>query len=235
MLAVVFAESGLLIGFFLPGDSLLFTTGLLVADHDYLSQPLWLVCTLIVLSAVAGDQAGYLFGREAGPALFRRPDSKLFKRENVDKAHASFERYGPRSIVLARFVPVVPTFTPRTPSSSSPLRRSPKPSRSPLPGACLAGSWSPPPCSARSHPPNAECCSPMNAPTSPTVTLASAPPRPWPPPPTLCSPPCAMPSPSSSNAGRTSTPPMPWATGTPRPALWPARPSPPNGPAAPAP
>ncbi|MEU9747789.1 DedA family protein [Streptomyces niveus] len=112
VLLVVFAESGLLIGFFLPGDSLLFTTGLLVAGHTYLAQPLWLICLLIVLAAVLGDQTGYLIGRKAGPALFRRPDSRLFKQENVEKANAFFERYGPRSIVLARFVPIVRTFTP---------------------------------------------------------------------------------------------------------------------------
>ncbi|MFD4697373.1 DedA family protein [Streptomyces niveus] len=112
VLLVVFAESGLLIGFFLPGDSLLFTTGLLVAGHTYLTQPLWLICLLIVLAAVLGDQTGYLIGRKAGPALFRRPDSRLFKQENVEKANAFFEKYGPRSIVLARFVPIVRTFTP---------------------------------------------------------------------------------------------------------------------------
>ncbi|MFE4494848.1 DedA family protein [Streptomyces niveus] len=112
VLLVVFAESGLLIGFFLPGDSLLFTTGLLVAGHTYLTQPLWLICPLIVLAAVLGDQTGYLIGHRAGPALFRRPDSRLFKQENVEKANAFFERYGPRSIVLARFVPIVRTFTP---------------------------------------------------------------------------------------------------------------------------
>ncbi|MDT0318110.1 DedA family protein [Streptomyces millisiae] len=112
ILAVVFAESGLLIGFFLPGDSLLFTTGLLVATDQYLHYPLWLVCLLIVLAAVAGDQVGYLFGRKVGPALFRRPDSRLFKQENVEKAHAFFEKHGPKSLVLARFVPIVRTFTP---------------------------------------------------------------------------------------------------------------------------
>jgi membrane-associated protein len=112
ILVIVFAESGLFIGFFLPGDSLLFTTGLLVAGREYLTQPLWLVCLLIVIAAVAGDQVGYLFGRKAGPALFRRPNSRLFKQENVEKAHEFFEKYGPRSIVLARFVPVVRTFTP---------------------------------------------------------------------------------------------------------------------------
>lgn len=112
ILVIVFAESGLLIGFFLPGDSLLFTTGLLVAGDQYLTQPLWLVCLLVVVAAVAGDQVGYLFGRKAGPALFRRPDSRLFKQENVEKANTFFEKYGARSIVLARFVPVVRTFTP---------------------------------------------------------------------------------------------------------------------------
>ncbi|MFI2436679.1 DedA family protein [Streptomyces sp. NPDC018693] len=112
ILAIVFAESGLLIGFFLPGDSLLFTTGLLVAGHQYLTQPLWLVCLLVVLAAIVGDQVGYLFGRKVGPALFRRPDSRLFKQENVAKAYEFFEKYGPRSIVLARFVPIVRTFTP---------------------------------------------------------------------------------------------------------------------------
>ncbi len=112
ILAVVFAESGLLIGFFLPGDSLLFTTGLLVAHGEYLTEPLWLVCLLVVAAAVAGDQVGYLFGRRVGPGLFNRPDSRLFKRENLEKASAFFERHGPKAIVLARFVPIVRTFTP---------------------------------------------------------------------------------------------------------------------------
>ncbi|MEV0926524.1 DedA family protein [Streptomyces spongiicola] len=111
VLVIVFAESGLLIGFFLPGDSLLFTTGLLVTT-DVIKQPLWLVCTLIVLAAVIGDQVGYLFGRKVGPALFKRPDSRFFKQENVEKAHEFFEKYGPKSLVLARFVPIVRTFTP---------------------------------------------------------------------------------------------------------------------------
>lgn len=112
ILIIVFAESGLLIGFFLPGDSLLFTTGLLVSTGKYLTQPLWLVCLLVVIAAVVGDQVGYLFGRKVGPALFRRPDSRVFKQENVEKAHEFFEKYGPKSLVLARFVPIVRTFTP---------------------------------------------------------------------------------------------------------------------------
>jgi membrane-associated protein len=112
ILAIVFAESGLLIGFFLPGDSLLFTTGLLVAGGTYLHQPLWLMCLLVSVAAVLGDQFGYLFGRRLGPALFRRPDSKVFKQENLTRARSFFDRYGARSIVLARFVPIVRTFTP---------------------------------------------------------------------------------------------------------------------------
>ncbi|GGO55140.1 hypothetical protein GCM10012287_45690 [Streptomyces daqingensis] len=112
ILVIVFAESGLLIGFFLPGDSLLFTAGLLVATDQYLDYPLWLVCTLVVISAIVGDQVGYMFGRKVGPALFRRPDSRLFKQENVEKAHEFFEKHGPKSLVLARFVPIVRTFTP---------------------------------------------------------------------------------------------------------------------------
>ncbi|MCQ8772359.1 DedA family protein [Streptomyces telluris] len=111
VLAIVFAESGLLIGFFLPGDSLLFTTGLLVTTGQ-ISKPLWVVCTLVAVAAILGDQAGYLFGRKVGPSLFKRPDSKLFKQENVEKAHEFFEKYGPKSLVLARFVPVIRTFTP---------------------------------------------------------------------------------------------------------------------------
>jgi membrane-associated protein len=111
LLAIVFAESGLLFGFFLPGDSLLFTGGLLVAGGK-LGCPIWLLALLVILAAIAGDQVGYLFGRKVGPSLFRRPDSKLFKQENIEKAHEFFEKYGAKSLVLARFVPVVRTFTP---------------------------------------------------------------------------------------------------------------------------
>ncbi|MFF7160991.1 DedA family protein [Streptomyces sp. NPDC008086] len=110
ILLIVFAESGLFA--FLPGDSLLFTAGLFVAEGNYISQPLWLVCTLIVLAAVIGDQVGYMIGKFLGPKLFNRPNSKLFKQENLDKAHEFMEKYGPKAIVLARFVPIVRTFAP---------------------------------------------------------------------------------------------------------------------------
>ncbi|MFE5084651.1 DedA family protein [Streptomyces mirabilis] len=111
LLLIVFAESGLLIGFFLPGDSLLFTCGLLITSNQ-LDFPLWAAVALICVAAVLGDQAGYLFGKKVGPSLFTRPDSRLFKQENVVKAHEFFEKYGPKSLVLARFVPIVRTFTP---------------------------------------------------------------------------------------------------------------------------
>ncbi|MFD8392250.1 DedA family protein [Streptomyces sp. NPDC059680] len=111
LLLVVFAESGLLIGFFLPGDSLLFTCGLLITSKQ-LDFPLWAAIGLICLAAILGDQAGYMFGKKVGPSLFNRPDSRLFKQENVTKAHEFFEKYGPKSLVLARFVPIVRTFTP---------------------------------------------------------------------------------------------------------------------------
>ncbi|WP_405817853.1 VTT domain-containing protein [Streptomyces sp. NBC_01390] len=111
LLLIVFAESGLLIGFFLPGDSLLFTAGLLITAGT-LDFPLWAAVALICLAAVLGDQAGYMFGKKVGPSLFNRPDSRLFKQENVTKAHEFFEKYGPKSLILARFVPIVRTFTP---------------------------------------------------------------------------------------------------------------------------
>ncbi|PSM41676.1 hypothetical protein C6Y14_20635 [Streptomyces dioscori] len=111
LLLIVFAESGLLIGFFLPGDSLLFTAGMLITAGT-LDFPLWGAIALICVAAILGDQAGYMFGKKVGPSLFTRPDSRLFKQENVTKAHEFFEKYGPKSLVLARFVPIVRTFTP---------------------------------------------------------------------------------------------------------------------------
>jgi membrane-associated protein len=113
---IVFAESGLLVGFFLPGDSLLFTAGFLASApssvDDALHLPLGPLLVGCVVAAIAGDQFGYLFGRRVGPALFRRPDSRFFKHENVEKAQAFFDRYGAKTIVLARFVPIVRTFAP---------------------------------------------------------------------------------------------------------------------------
>lgn len=106
---IIFAECGLLLGFFLPGDSLLFTAGLFIAK-DFISTPLWVVCLLLTVCAFLGNVVGYWIGAKAGPALFNKPDSKLFKQEHVVKTHEFFEKYGNRAIVLARFVPIVRTF-----------------------------------------------------------------------------------------------------------------------------
>ena len=107
--AIIFAECGLLIGFFLPGDSLLFVAGLLIAS-GFIDTPIALACLIFTVAAVAGNLVGYWIGRKAGPALFRRPDSRLFRQEYVDKTQHFFDHYGARAIVLARFVPIVRTF-----------------------------------------------------------------------------------------------------------------------------
>ncbi len=106
--AVLFAECGLFT-FFMPGDSLLFTVGLFVGRGS-IQHPLWLVCAVLTIAAVAGNVAGYEIGRKVGPALFHRPDSRLFKQQYVDQTVAFFDKYGSRAIVLARFVPIVRTF-----------------------------------------------------------------------------------------------------------------------------
>jgi membrane-associated protein len=108
MMAILFAECGLLVGFFLPGDSLLFTAGLLVAGG--LVAPLWVLLVLLPIAAVAGNLVGWWIGRTAGPAVFDRPDSRLFKARHVERAQSFFDRNGGRTIFLARFVPVVRTF-----------------------------------------------------------------------------------------------------------------------------
>lgn len=110
---IVFAESGLLIGFFLPGDSLLFVAGLLASDTGGHRLPnIGLVIAVICLAAIVGDQVGFLFGRKVGPALFQRPRSRLFNPDNVVKAQRFLDQHGARAIVLARFVPIVRTFAP---------------------------------------------------------------------------------------------------------------------------
>jgi membrane-associated protein len=113
VLVIVFAETGLLVGFFLPGDSLLFTAGLISAGGlaGITLAPLWVLLILIPLAAIAGNLVGYWIGYRAGPAVFNRPNSRLFKAEYVEQAHAFFERHGARTILLARFVPIVRTFS----------------------------------------------------------------------------------------------------------------------------
>lgn len=106
---IVFIETGLLFPL-LPGDSLLFTAGALVAQKQ-LDFPLWLLCALLFASAFLGDQTAYLIGRKVGPRLFNRPDSRIFKKSHIDQTMAYFERYGGRTIIIARFIPFVRTYS----------------------------------------------------------------------------------------------------------------------------
>jgi membrane-associated protein len=107
--AIVFAETGLMVGFFLPGDSLLVTAGVFAAAGHL---DVYSMLILVSLCAVVGDQLGYFIGQKTGPALFTREDSLLFKRSHVLRAQAFYEKYGTKTIVIARFVPVVRTFAP---------------------------------------------------------------------------------------------------------------------------
>ncbi len=107
---IIFAECGLLLGFFLPGDSLLFTAGLFAVSDAGIGYPLWLVCVVLVVAAFAGNVCGYYIGRAAGPAIFDKPRSRLFKPAHVARTQGFFDKYGNRAIVLGRFVPVVRTF-----------------------------------------------------------------------------------------------------------------------------
>ena len=111
VMLVIFAETGLLIGFFLPGDSLLFTLGMFVGTGA-VGVHIWVAAPLVWMAAVAGNQTGYLIGRKAGPAIFNKPDSRLFKQEYVDRTSKFFERHGGKAVTLAQFVPIVRTFTP---------------------------------------------------------------------------------------------------------------------------
>lgn len=109
--AIVFAETGLMVGFFLPGDSLLVTAGIL-ARAGLFPVPILGILLIVTLCAILGDQVGYLTGRKIGRALFSRPDSLLFKKRHVERAHEFYEKYGAKTIVIARFVPIVRTFAP---------------------------------------------------------------------------------------------------------------------------
>lgn len=105
--AIVFVETGLFVGFFLPGDSLLVTAGIFAAAGHL---DLGLLLSLVFLCAVGGDQLGYWIGRHAGQALYKREDSFLFKKRHLERAHEFYERYGGKTVVLARFVPIIRTF-----------------------------------------------------------------------------------------------------------------------------
>jgi membrane-associated protein len=106
---IVFTETGLFFGFFLPGDSLLVTAGILAAA-GHLSLA-WML-SLVTLCAILGDQLNYLVGRKAGKALYSRPDSLFFKKKHLERAHDYYEKYGVKTIIIARFIPIVRTFCP---------------------------------------------------------------------------------------------------------------------------
>jgi membrane-associated protein len=109
--AIVFAESGLLIGFFLPGDSLLFATGFLISA-GFLNINIHLAVLIVFIAAIVGDSVGYTFGHKLGPKLFKKPDARLFKQEYITKAQAFYEKHGGKTIIIARFIPIVRTFAP---------------------------------------------------------------------------------------------------------------------------
>jgi membrane-associated protein len=109
---IVFAETGLLVGFLLPGDTLLVIAGLLTNTHDIFGLNIWIVSLLIVIAAFLGGEVGYLIGHKGGPAIFERKESGVFSRKNVERTNAFFEKYGGLTIILARFVPIVRTFAP---------------------------------------------------------------------------------------------------------------------------
>ncbi len=106
---VVFAETGLLVGLFFPGDSLLFTVGVVAGAGDI---DIVRICVLVTLMSILGDQSGYFLGYRTGPAIFRRPDSLLFKQEYVTRTQAFYAKHGGKTLVYAKFVPIVRTFAP---------------------------------------------------------------------------------------------------------------------------
>jgi membrane-associated protein len=106
---VVFAETGLLVGLFFPGDSLLFTVGVVAGAGDI---DIVRICVLVTIMSILGDQSGYFLGRRTGPAIFRRKDSLLFKQEYVSRTQAFYEKHGGKTLVYAKFVPIVRTFAP---------------------------------------------------------------------------------------------------------------------------
>jgi membrane-associated protein len=108
---IIFVETGLLVGFFLPGDSLLVTAGLLASQPDF-GLNVYLLGVLLSIAAIVGDSVGYAIGRMTGPRIFNRPDSIFFNRKHLERAHAFYEKHGGKTIVLARFMPIVRTFAP---------------------------------------------------------------------------------------------------------------------------
>ena len=110
LVAMVFAETGLLAGFFLPGDSLLVTAGLLAASNGVLN--IWILVSVLAVAAIAGDSTGYAIGYHLGPRIFNREDSRLFHRDHLVRTQRFYQKYGAKTIVMARFVPIMRTFAP---------------------------------------------------------------------------------------------------------------------------
>ena len=106
---IVFAETGLLVGLFLPGDSLLFTVGVVCGAGDL---DIVTISALLVMASIAGDQSGYFLGRRTGPAIFSRPDSRIFKQEYVTRTQAFYAKHGGKTLIYAKFAPIVRTFAP---------------------------------------------------------------------------------------------------------------------------
>jgi len=109
LFAIIFAESGLFFGFFFPGDSLLFTAGLLASQGIF---NIWILTASLALAAILGDNVGYWFGAKVGPALFSREDSFFFHKRHLERTRIFYEKYGPQAILLARFIPIIRTFAP---------------------------------------------------------------------------------------------------------------------------
>jgi len=109
LFAIIFAESGLFLGFFLPGDSLIFTAGFL-ASQNILN--IWILIPVLFLGAILGDNFGYSFGRQVGPKIFKRKDSLFFHQDNLNRANLFYQKHGPKTLILARFMPIIRTFAP---------------------------------------------------------------------------------------------------------------------------
>ncbi len=113
LLFIIFAETGLFIGFFFPGDSLLFVTGMTLSINNHISGfNVWEIVVMVIVAGILGNYAGFWFGKKSGPLLFKREDSLLFKKKHLQAAHAFYEKYGGGAIVFARFLPFIRTFAP---------------------------------------------------------------------------------------------------------------------------
>jgi membrane-associated protein len=109
LFGIVFAETGLLVGFIFPGDSLLFTIGVVIGAGGL---NIYAVCAVLIVAAILGDQAGYFLGHRTGPKIFSRPDSRFFRQDHIRQTQAFYDKYGGKTLIMAKFVPIVRTFAP---------------------------------------------------------------------------------------------------------------------------